>query len=338
MNYRKLGSSNLEISEVGFGTWPLGGPVKFQGHSVGWRGIPEKEAIRILQACPDFGINFFDTADIYGNGHAETLMGKAFSELGKKGREMIFATKVGFVIDRDLPIGQNQDFSESHIRKSCEASLKRLKRDVIDLYQLHCVPLHVIEKGDCFEALEKIKKEGKIREYGVSIVRDKEAIAAMKYPGVCSIQIIFNIFRQKPSQTVFPMAKEKGVGILARVPLASGLLAGKYKNGHQFPEGDHRSEGIPGETFSGVNFNKGLEAIEELRPLEHQGERSMAQAALGYPLSFDAVSTTIPGGLRLEQIKENALASDLPKFNSSDLSLCEKVYEKYFKEKIEKMF
>ena len=338
MNYRKLGSSDLEISEIGFGTWPLGGPVKFQGHSVGWRGISDAEAIKMLKTCPDMGINFIDTADIYGNGRAESLIGKAYSEMGKTGQEMIIATKGGFVLDRDLPIGQNQDFSEKHLRQACEASLKRLKREAIDLFQMHCIPLKVIEKGDCFLALDQLKKEGKIREYGVSIVMDKEAIAALEYPGVRSIQIIFNLFRQKPVQTVFPKAKEKGVGILARVPLASGLLGGKYTHNQEFPDGDHRSEGIPGETFSGVNFKKGLEAVEELRSLEKKGERSFAQAALSYTIQFPEVATTIPGGLKIEHLKENAKVSGLPLFTSEEMSLCQRVYEKFFKDKMEKSY
>lgn len=333
MQRRKLGS--LDISEVGLGTWPLGGPVKYMGFSVGWRAISDDDALKILHAVSDRGINFIDTADIYGpNGRAESLIGKA---LGTN-KDMLVATKVGFITDRDLPPGRNQDFSQAHLRKACEASLKRLRRDTIDLYQLHCVPLTVMRQGEVFEVLDALKKEGKIREYGVSIVTTDEALAALEFPGVRSLQIIFNMFRQKPIWAVFPKAKEKGVGILARVPLASGLLTGKFKAGHQFEDGDHRKQGIPGETFGGVDFKKGLQAVEELKSLVKPGERSLAQAALAYTLSFDAVSCTIPGAVTLEQLQENSAPQSLTKLSPADLELCQRVYQTHFKTQMEKRF
>ena len=203
MKYRRLGSSELEISEIGLGTWALGGPVTYQGFSVGWAPIDEARALETIRSCFDCGINFIDTADIYGTGLSETYIGKALKDAGKTGQDMIIATKVGFDLEGNKPIGQNQDFSAEHIQKSCEKSLQRLGRDRIDLYQLHCVPLPVIQKGDAFEALERLKEQGKIREYGVSVVQNKEALAALEVPGVRSIQIIFNIFRQKPIHNVF---------------------------------------------------------------------------------------------------------------------------------------
>lgn len=337
MQKRRLGSSNLEISEVGLGTWALGGPVKYRNFSVGWRPIEERVAVEVIAKALDFGINFIDTADIYGNGQAENFIGSALQSLGSRAKDMLVATKVGFVTDRDLPPGRNQDFSEKYIREACERSLKRLQRETIDLYQLHCVPFGVIKKGEAFAILQRLKDEGKIREYGVSIVKDDEALAALDHPGVRSIQIIFNIFRQKPLTTVFSQAHEKGVGILARVPLASGLLTGKFKKGHRFNDGDHRSQGIPGETFSGVKFDEGLAALGELNPLV-RNDRTLTQAALAYVLSSKAVSSAIPGATSISQLEENAKGSDVGRLSEEELLLCRQVYEKYFQARMEKMF
>jgi aryl-alcohol dehydrogenase-like predicted oxidoreductase len=338
MNYRKIGSSDLEVSEIGMGTWALGGPVTYMGHSVGWRKIEDHQAIATLFACADVGVNFLDTADIYGQGRAEILIGKALREMGSAGKDMIVATKVGFDLAGHKPIGENQNFSRDYIFKSCDLSLKRLRREVIDLYQLHCVPLSVLQKGEAANSLNDLKKEGKIREWGVSIVTTEEALASLEIPGNRCIQIIFNLFRQKPIQTVFPKAKEKGVGILARVPLASGLLTGKFKPDHQFDKGDHRREGIPGETFSGLKFRSGLKAVEELRALEHAGERNLTQTALSFTLQYDAVSSTIPGATRPEQIRENASASSLPAFSQDEFDLCQRIYKKFCKSKMEELF
>lgn len=337
MQKRRLGKSDLEISEVGLGTWALGGPVKYRNFSVGWRPIEEKVAVEVIEKSIDFGINFIDTADIYGNGQAETFIGQALKNLGSRAKDMIVATKVGFITDRDLPPGRNQDFSEKYVREACERSLKRLGRESIDLYQLHCVPFGVIKKGEAFGVLQRLQEEGKIREYGVSIVKDDEALAALDHSGVRSIQIIFNLFRQKPLTSVFSQAHEKGVGILARVPLASGLLTGKFKTGHRFDDGDHRSQGIPGETFSGVKFDEGLAAIQDLNGLVHE-HRTLAQAALAYVLASKAVTTAIPGATSVAQLEENAKGSSAERLNASEMALCKQVYEKYFKSRMEKMF
>lgn len=304
MRYRRLGRTGLRVSEIGFGAWAIGGPFSIGGRPIGWGRVDDEESIASLRTAFEQGVNFVDTADIYGLGRSEELVRRA-AESAPQG--ITIATKVGFLAEPRE--GRVQDFSPEHLTQACEASLRRLGREAIDLYQLHCPPLRVIQAGEAFDALEGLRQAGKVLHYGVSVERDAEALAAMDRPGVESIQIVFNMLRQKPARTVFPRARSQGVGVLARVPLASGLLAGKFDPGSVFPEDDHRSKPIPGETFAGLDLVKGLQLVEKLRFLESDGEASMAQAALQWILAFDTVSTVIPGAKNPRQVKENVASS-----------------------------
>ena len=293
----------MKISEISFGAWAIGGPFAIAGRPIGWGAVDDALSLEALHRAFDLGINFVDTADMYGFGHSEEIVGKAIKEAGRK---IFVATKVGFL--REAVNGSIQDFGVDHITRSCEESLRRLGQERIDLYQLHCVPLSVIQQGDAFLTLDKLQKQGKIRAYGVSIITDEEAVEAMKYPGVQCVQIIFNCLRQKPAMTVFPMAKKKKVGILARVPLASGLLSGKFNAQTTFAPQDHRSAPIPGETFSGLEFAQGLRCIEQLGPLAGQEKLTLTQLALRWILESDAVTAAIPGARNARQVEENASA------------------------------
>ena len=303
MKYRQLGTTGIRISEIGFGAWAIGGPFTVSGRAIGWGKVDDKSSLEALVRAFDLGVNFVDTADVYGFGHSEEIVGRATRS---SKNEIYVATKVGFL--RKEIAGSIQDFSPKHILNSCEGSLGRLGRDCIDLYQLHCVPLKIIQRGDVFSALDKLKKQGKIRAYGVSIITDEEALAAMKCPGVQCVQIIFNILRQKPAKTVLPLAKKNKVGILARVPLASGLLTGKFNSRSRFSAEDHRSNPIPGETFSGVEFNHGVVLANKLRPVATAEKLSMTQLSLGGILEHDAVTAAIPGAKNSTQVQENTSA------------------------------
>ncbi len=304
MNGRALGKTGIKISEIGFGAWAIGGPFAVSGRAIGWGKVDDKTSLEALARGFDLGINFVDTADVYGFGHSEEIVGKAVRATKK---EIFIASKVGFL--RKAVNGAIQDFSRAHVVESCEGSLRRLGRDRIDLYQLHCVPLDIIRRGEVFAVLDKLQQQGKIRAYGVSIVTDEEALEAMKYPGVQCIQIIFNMLRQKPAKSVFPMAKSKNVGILARVPLASGLLTGKFSSRSRFSAEDHRSNPIPGETFSGVEFGHGVSIVKKLKPLAEQEKSSITQLALRWILGHDAVTAAIPGAKSALQVQENVSAS-----------------------------
>ncbi len=247
MEYRRLGSTELEVSAVSFGTWAIGGD---------WGPVDEDEAVRAIYRAIDLGVNFFDTADIYGGGRSEELLRKTTAD---KADEIFIATK--FCRAGDLHDPAN--YSEKQVREYCEGSLKRLGRERIDLYQIHCPPTEILRDGSVFEVLDKLQQEGKIRYYGVSVESVEEALICMEYPGVRALQVIFNIFRQKLIDELFPVAKEKGVGLLARVPLASGLLTGKFTKESRFAEDDHRNYNRDGqafnvgETFAGLPFEEG---------------------------------------------------------------------------------
>jgi len=281
----------------------------------------------------ELGVNFVDTADIYGLGHSEELVRRAAEDAPQ---EVYVATKAGFVAEPQG--GRIQDFSREHLFEACEASLRRLGLEAIHLYQLHCPALEVIEEGKVFDSLDELKKQGKIVHYGVSIDRDAEALAAMQYPGVETIQIVFNMLRQKPARTVFPRARSQGVGILARVPLASGLLAGKFSAASRFPEDDHRSSPIPGETFSGIALAQGVQLVERLRFLESESGVSLAQAALQWILAFDAVSSVIPGAKNPEQVAENVATSGREFLTDSEMDRVHYVYRQFVAPLIEEQW
>ncbi|MFB5664186.1 aldo/keto reductase [Alteribacillus sp. HJP-4] len=294
MNYRALGDTELKVSELSFGTWAIGGS---------WGRTDDNEALRSLDYAMSEGVNFFDTADVYGGGHSEELLAKA-----TKGREdtIHIASKFCRAGDIDDP----STYSEESVRAYCENSLKRLDRDALDLYQIHCPPLHILKDGRVFEVLDKLKQEGKIRYYGVSVETVEEGFVCLENPNVSALQVIFNIFRQKPLESLFPEAKRRGVGILTRVPLASGLLTGKFTKASTFEEDDHRSfnrngeQFNVGETFAGLPFETGVELSEELQWIT-EGRETMTQAALRWILDQDDITCAIPGFKNKKQIKDN---------------------------------
>jgi aryl-alcohol dehydrogenase-like predicted oxidoreductase len=319
MKYRPLGRTGWNVSEISFGAWAIGGA---------WGEVSDDESLRALHAAVDSGVNFIDTADAYGDGRSERLIARLRKER-KKGRneEIIVATKAG----RKLPKQTVEGYSRENLTRWVDDSLRNLETDALDLLQLHCPPTDLYYQPEVFGILDDLVSAGKLRHYGVSVQRVEEAIKAIEYPGVQSVQIIFNCFRQRPAEVFFPLAKERKVGILARVPLASGMLTGKLQQDSQFAADDHRNfnrhgeKFDVGETFSGVDYEAGLRATEELRKLLPQGV-SMSQFALRWILMFDAVSCAIPGGKRPEQVHENCRASDLPPLSRDAMAAVERIY------------
>lgn len=300
MNYRLFEHTRTEVSETGLGTWQLGG--------ADWGEVDESRALDTLRAAVEGGVNFFDTADVYGMGRSEEIIGK-FLETSKK---VFVATKLGRFPEPGWPA----NFSLDSLRAHTEASLRRLGVETIDLTQLHCIPPEILRAGEVFESLRVLKREGKIRSFGVSVETNEEALICLDQKELASLQIIFNIFRQKPLE-FFDVAKSKGVALIVRLPLASGLLSGKFTKGTKFAETDHRSynrEGQAfnvGETFAGLPFEKGVELSDALKALAPQG-MTMAQMALRWILDFDAVTVIIPGASSPQQARANVTASDLP--------------------------
>jgi aryl-alcohol dehydrogenase-like predicted oxidoreductase len=300
MKTRIFGQSGRAVGEVGLGTWQIG---------AGWGDVPEETAMATLRAAHEAGTTLFDTADVYGMGRAEKLIGAFLKET----RAPIYiATKLG----RFSPPGWPENFTRAGVRQHTEASLERLGVTALDLTQLHCVPFEVLKQGEVFEHLRELKREGKIRDFGVSVESMEEADFCVRQEGVAALQIIFNIFRQKPIHTLFAEAKRRNVALLVRLPLASGLLAGKFTKGTTFPANDHRSFNRDGqlfnvgETFAGLPFEKGVELADALKPLVPAGS-SLADMALRWCLDFEAVSVIIPGAKNPEQARGNARASSL---------------------------
>jgi aryl-alcohol dehydrogenase-like predicted oxidoreductase len=302
MNFRKFGSTGVSASEMGLGAWQLGG--------ADWGDLDEDTALNILQAAVESGVNFFDTADVYGLGRSETLIGRFLRQCPQR---IFVATKLGRFPEPGWPA----NFSDAAIRQHTEASLRRLGVEALDLTQLHCIPADVMRQGDVFESLRRLRQEGKIRAFGASVESMDEAQLCLQQEGLTSLQIIFNFFRQKPIVTLFDQAREKNVALIIRLPLASGLLAGKYTRTSQFGANDHRTfnrDGAAfnvGETFAGLPFETGVDLVEEIRPLVPEGW-TMAQMAMRWILDFDAVSVVIPGASKVEQARGNARVSDLP--------------------------
>ena len=317
MNYRALGRTGWKVSEVSFGAWAIGGS---------WGNVSDEDSLAALNKALDCGINFIDTADVYGNGRSERLI----AQLRKSRKEkIVVATKAG----RKLPKQTVEGYSRENLTMWVEESLRNLETDALDLLQLHCPPTDAYYQPEIFGILDDLVRAGKVRYYGVSVERVEEALKAIDFPNVQSVQIIFNCFRQRPAEIFFPEAKRRQVGILARVPLASGLLTGKLKPDSQFAPDDHRNfnrHGASfdvGETFSGVDYDVALESVEEIRRLL-PSHVSMSQFALRWILMFDAVSCAIPGGKRPEQVAENAAASGLPAFSEYQMAAVRELYKK----------
>jgi aryl-alcohol dehydrogenase-like predicted oxidoreductase len=306
MKTRTFGSTGPDIGEVGLGTWQIGG---------GWGDVPDSDALATLGEAVDAGTTLFDTADVYGMGRSETLIGKFLKESKAK---IFVATKLG----RFSPPGWPGNFTRDVIRKHTEASLKRLGVDALDLTQLHCIPPAELEKGEVFAHLAELKREGKIRNFGASVESMDEALTCLRHEGVSALQIIFNIFRQKPIDTLFSEAKRKKVALLVRLPLASGLLGGKMTKATVFGKDDHRTfnrngeQFNVGETFAGLPFEMGVELADELKAFVPQGS-SMADMALRWCLDFDAVTVIIPGARNPAQARSNARASAIPPLSAN---------------------
>lgn len=317
MRYRSLGCTGWNVSEISFGAWAIGG---------NWGQVSDEESLATLQKAVECGVNFIDTADVYGDGRSERLIAKF-----KKGRpeEIIVATKAG----RRLPKQTEAGYSRENLTAWVEDSLRNLSIDSLDILQLHCPPSSLYDHAEVFGILDDLVQAGKVRHYGVSVEKVEEALAAIQHPNVQTVQIIFNCFRQRPAERFFAEAMRRRVGILARVPLASGLLTGKFNANSNFPADDHRNfnrhgEAFDvGETFSGVDFKTGLEAVEELRALVPP-DVSMSEFALRWILMFDAVTCSIPGGKRPEQAAENCRASDLPLLSDETMEDVRDIYER----------
>ena len=323
MQYRELGRTGYKVSEISFGAWAIGGS---------WGTVSDDDSMTALHAAIDKGINFIDTADVYGDGRSERLIAR----LRKERSETIYvATKAGRRLSPHVAEGYNAE----NLTAFVERSLKNLETEAIDLLQLHCPPTAVYYQPEVFGALDDLVQAGKLRFYGVSVEKVEEALKAIEYPGVQSVQIIFNMFRHRPTELFFSEAKRRKIGILARVPLASGLLTGKITRETVFAEDDHRNfnrhgEAFDvGETFSGVDFEMGLQAAEKIKAMVPEGA-TMAQYALRWILMFDAITCAIPGAKNVNQVADNVAAADLPAFSEDDMTQIEDVYNTYIRERV----
>jgi len=316
MKYRQLGRTPWKVSEISFGAWAIGGS---------WGSVDDGESLAALRQAIDSGVNFIDTADVYGMGRSEHLIAELKRE---RKEEIVVATKAG----RRLPKQTVEGYSEKNLTGFIEDSLRNLSTDCLDLLQLHCPPTGAYYHPELFGFLDRMMEAGKIRYYGVSVERVEEALKAIEYPNVQTVQIIINCFRQRSADLFFARAKEKHVGILARVPLSSGMLTGKLTRDSNFSADDHRnfnrhSEQFDvGETFSGVDYDTSLTAVEEIRALVPAGV-SMAQFALRWILMFDAVTCAIPGGKRPSQVKDNCAAPDVPPLSGHAMAAVRAIYD-----------
>jgi len=320
VQYRELGRTGWKVSTVSFGAWAIGGS---------WGAVDDRDSLAALHRSIDLGVNFIDTADVYGDGRSERLV----AQLRKERPETIYvATKAGRRLDPHLAAG----YHRANLTAFVERSLKNLDTEAIDLLQLHCPPTEVYYMPETFGVLDDLVKAGKLRHYGVSVEKVEEALKAIEYPNVQSVQIIFNIFRQRPAELFFREARHRKVGILARVPLASGLLTGKLSAQSQFEADDHRAfnrhgEAFDrGETFSGVDYETGLKAVDELRALLPEGW-TMPQFALRWILMHEAVTCTIPGAKNPTQAEDNVRAADLPELKKATLHRIHAIYDAYIR-------
>jgi len=318
MEYRELGRTGWKVSTIGMGTWAMGSL---------WGQVDDRESLATLNRALDLGVNILDTADVYGS---EPLVG----QLKRQRHDPFYiATKMGMQVNPNA-----RGYNRKNMTAFVESSLENLGVEVIDLMQLHCPPISVYN-AEVFGILDDLVKQGKIRHYGVSVERIAEAEKAIEFPGVQSVMIIFNIFRQRPAEGFLEEAKRRGVGIIARVPLASGMLTGKMTRSTTFSRDDHRSFNRQGqafdkgETFSGVDFETGLQAVEELRPLVPPNA-TMAQMALRWILMFEAVTCTIPGAKRPSQAEDNIRAADLPPISEATMEKIRAIYDRYIRAEV----
>jgi aryl-alcohol dehydrogenase-like predicted oxidoreductase len=328
MKYRKLGKTNFEISEISLGTWQVGGK---------WGDdFNHKTAETILNTAVDSGINFIDTADVYGGGESEKAVGKFVKTRSER---IYVATKCG----RQLNPHTNEAYKPAVLRKFVEDSLKNMGLETLDLIQLHCPPTEVYYRPEIFELFDRLKDEGKILNLGISVEKVEEALKGIEFENVTSVQIIFNMFRQRPAELFFEQAQKKNVGIIVRVPLASGLLTGKFSKQSTFTEGDHRNFNRngeifdKGETFSGIDYETGLAAVEELKAIFPQND-NLAPIALRWILQHEAVSTIIPGASRAEQVSANLAALNFSNLSNEQLAKINAVYSQYIKKTVHQLW
>jgi Predicted oxidoreductases (related to aryl-alcohol dehydrogenases) len=318
MREHAFGRTGFTVSDIGFGAWQIGGS---------WGEVSEADGRAALNAALDAGITFIDTADVYGDGRSEKIIADVLKS--RSGTRPMVATKAGRRLNPHVADG----YTKANLESFIDRSRKNLEVECLDLVQLHCPPTEVFYRPDVFDGLDDLKRAGKIGHYGVSVEKVEEALKAIEYPGVESVQIIFNIFRQRPAGLFFAEAKRRNVAVIARVPLASGLLSGKITAETNFAADDHRNfnrhgEAFDvGETFAGVPFAIGLQAVEEIRKLVPAGA-SMAQFALRWILMHDAVTVVIPGARNAEQAKANAAASDLAALSVDVMAAAREVYDR----------
>lgn len=323
MEQRIFGRAGWQVSAIGFGAWAIGGS---------WGEVSDRDAEAALNEALDRGVTFIDTADVYGNGRSEKLIARVLA--ARNHPNVVVATKAGRKISPHVSAGYTVEALTGYI----EDSLRNLQVERLDLLQLHCPPTEVYQRPEIFAGLDRLVAAGKLRAYGVSVEKIEEAITALDYP-IASIQIIFNMFRPRPAEQLFALAQQKQVGIIARVPLASGLLTGKLRPDTVFDPADHRQfnrhgESFDvGETFSGVPYETGLAAVEELRRLVPQGA-TMAQWALRWILMFGAVTTVIPGAKNAKQAADNAAAADLPPLSAEAMQAVSTIYDKYIRQHV----
>lgn len=327
MKYRKLGKTGWDVSEISFGAWAIGGT---------WGKVNDEESLKALNKAVDLGINFFDTADVYGDGRSERLLAQLRMD---RSEEIYIATKAGRKLNPHTAEGYNKENLTSFI----ETSLRNLNTDSIDLLQLHCPPTEVYYMPEVFGYLDDLVTEGKLKFYGVSVEKVEEALKAVEFPNVQSVQIIFNMFRQRPAVLFFDRAKEKNVGILTRVPLASGMLTGKLSKKSEFESDDHRNFNRngemfdKGETFSGVDYDLSLQAVEKLKAI-CPSDISMVQFALKWILMHDAVTCAIPGARNVDQVEQNSSASEISEIPADIMDEVKNIYNTYIKDSVHQLW
>jgi aryl-alcohol dehydrogenase-like predicted oxidoreductase len=321
MKYRPFGKTGRQISEIGFGAWAIGGS---------WGDVDEADAVAALRAALDDGVNFIDTADVYGDGRSEQIIARVLK--GRSGPRPFVATKAGRRLNPHLA----KEYTAKNIEAFVERSLRNLQTDALDLLQLHCPPTEVYYMPELFDALDRLIKRGTLKHYGVSVEKIEEALKAIEYPNVLSVQIIYNMFRMRPAELFLKQAKRREVAVIARVPLASGLLTGKMSRNSRFGDNDHRQfnrhgEAFDvGETFSGVPFEKGLLAVDELRKLVPDGI-TMTQFALRWILMNDAITVAIPGAKNAAQAHANSGASGVSELGDATMQKIAEIYTRLIK-------
>ena len=323
LKYRKFGRIGWEVSEIGFGAWAVGGE---------WGAVDDEQSIAAMQSALDLGVNFFDTADVYGDGRSERLLGRLRKETKTR---FHIATKAG----RRLTPHVAARYNRQNLNAFVDRSLGNIGVDSLELVQLHCPPTDTYYQPETFAIMDEMVTAGKVQNYGVSVERVEEGLKAIEFPNVKSIQIVFNMFRQRPAERFLAEAERRGIATIARVPLASGLLTGKFTTNSTFAADDHRmynrhGEAFDvGETFSGVPFDIGVQAVEELKPLL-PGGATMAQLAIRWILMFDAISTVIPGGRNSRQVEDNCGAAALPPLTEQQMGFVQSIYDRYLRHRV----